>query len=61
MDQGASCPLITTKFSSMAAANKNNFLVRATMKGGTVTRMAEEYRPLEGLHSESAFRADDLD
>ena len=45
IDQGGSCPVTTTKFSSMAAADRNDFLVYVTIKAGTVTRIAEEYRP----------------
>jgi hypothetical protein len=43
--EGGSCPVTTAEFSSMAAAGKNNFLVHVTIKAGTVTRIAEEYRP----------------
>ncbi len=45
INEGGSCPVNTATFSSMAAANKVNFLVHVTIKAGTVTRIAEEYRP----------------
>lgn len=45
IDQGGSCPVTAAKFSSMAAAGKDNFLVHVTVKAGTVTRIAQEYRP----------------
>jgi hypothetical protein len=45
IDAGGSCPVNIATFSSVAAANKNDFLVHVTIKAGTVTRIAEEYRP----------------
>lgn len=45
IELGGSCPVSTRMFSSMVAADKNNFLVHVTIKAGTVTRIAEEYRP----------------
>jgi hypothetical protein len=45
IEQGGSCPVTSAKFSSMAKANKTNFLVHVTIVDGTATRIAEEYRP----------------
>jgi hypothetical protein len=43
--KGGSCPVSTAKFAAMAAADKKDFLVHVTLKAGTVTRIAEEFRP----------------
>ena len=45
IEKGGSCPVGVKKFQQIAKANKGDFLVHITVENGTVTRIAEEFRP----------------
>ena len=45
IEKGGSCPVSLKQFKQMAKEAGNNFLVRISIEDGTITRIAEEYRP----------------
>jgi len=45
IEKGGACPVSLTKFQELAKAAGNDFLVHISVKGGTITRIAEEFRP----------------
>jgi len=45
IEKGGACPVGLKEFQGLAKAAGNDFLVHISVKGGTITRIAEEFRP----------------